>query len=50
MVQTVVREHHWPPDKFKKLYLDDTDYLGLEFWYNDVIHVGKELKNKHKEK
>lgn len=48
MIQTVVREHHWEPRQFKRLYLDDSDYNGLEFWYNDVVEVGNELKKKQK--
>jgi hypothetical protein len=48
MVQTVVREHHWQPNQINRLYLDDIDYNGLEFWYNDVVAVGKELKTKQK--
>jgi hypothetical protein len=48
MIKTVVREHHWCPDQIGKLKLDDEDYLGLEFWYNDVITVINELKPKTK--
>lgn len=44
MVKTVVRELHWTPNKIDKLYLDDADYSGLEFWYNDVNEVNKSLK------
>lgn len=49
MIKSVVREHHWDINQIRKLYLDDQDYLGLEFWHNDVVEVGKELKKKQKE-
>jgi hypothetical protein len=48
MIITVIREHHWLPTEIGKLKLDDEDYLGLEFWYNDVITVINELKPKKK--
>jgi hypothetical protein len=46
MIKTVVREHHWKPSEIKKLYLDSDDFLGLEFWYNDVMKVIAEMKKK----
>jgi hypothetical protein len=46
MIVTVVREHHWLPEEIAKLKLDDEDYKGLGFWYNDVINVINELKPK----
>lgn len=46
MILSVVREHHWPPDKIGGLFVDDMDWLGLEFWYNDLRALNDELKNK----
>ncbi len=46
MIKTVVREHHWPPHIIKELYLDNEDYQGLEYWYEDVIEVSKDLNKK----
>ena len=43
MLKTVVREHHWPPEVFGGLFIDYQDHLGLEFWYNDIDEVNKEL-------
>jgi len=48
MIKTIVREHHWKPSYLSKLYLDDADYLGLEYWYNDVVEVGEEIAKKNK--
>lgn len=44
MIKTVVREYHWPPDHIGGLFIDDMDYKGLEFWYNDVIEVIEKIK------
>ena len=44
MVKTVVRAHHWDPEIIENLYLDDTDFLGLLYWYNDVLDEYKEVK------
>jgi len=46
MLKSIVREHHWSPQYLSKMYLDDSDHRGLEYWYNDVLEVGKELKKK----
>lgn len=48
MIKTVVREHHWTPDKIKSLYLDDIDFLGLKWWYDDVIETIEEIKKRNK--
>ena len=47
MVKTVVREHHWSPNDIDGLYLDNVDYSGLEFWYNDIVETHKEVKKKN---
>lgn len=48
MVKSVIREFKWSPDAINHLYIDDIDYLGLEYWYNDVLEIHKEIKNKNK--
>lgn len=48
MIKTVVREHHWPPDTIGGLFVDDIDYKGLLFWYNDVCYCIDEIKNSKK--
>ena len=37
MIKTVVRDFKWTPQVIESLYLDGTDFRGLEYWYNDVI-------------
>jgi len=44
----VVREHHWTPQKIESLYLDDADFFGLIYWFNDIREVNEELKNPKK--
>ena len=46
MVKTVVREHHWSMSEIERLYLDDADVFGLEYWYNDVKECVDKLKQK----
>jgi hypothetical protein len=46
MIKSVVREHHWSPKQLGDLFLDSIDYLGLEYWYNDVLAVDQEIKSR----
>lgn len=46
MIKSVVREHHWPPDTIGGLFCDNLDHEGLEFWYEDVKEVNKQLTAK----
>lgn len=36
MVLTVAREYKWTPETIGSLYLDDVDFLGLEYWYLEI--------------
>jgi hypothetical protein len=45
-----VREHHWPPNVIGGLFVDECDYSGLFYWYNDMAEVIDELKNNGKKK
>jgi hypothetical protein len=46
MIKTVVREHKWPPEIIGGFFIDDIDYNGLEFWFNDVKEMYKKPKDK----
>lgn len=46
MVRSVAREFHWPPKTIGGFFIDAQDYLGLEFWYNDVKEANDQLKSK----
>lgn len=41
MVKSVVRQFNWQPYVIETLFLDDVDYNGLVYWYNDVIELNK---------
>jgi hypothetical protein len=36
MIKSVVRTHHWSPGEIGKMFLDEIDYNGIEYWYNDI--------------
>jgi hypothetical protein len=36
VIVSVVRYTQWPPSIIDQLYIDDLDYHGLLFWYNDA--------------
>ncbi len=46
MIISVVREYKWPPRLVGGLFIDREDYLGLMFWYDDIVDVTKQLKTK----
>ena len=45
-----MREHHWPVSEIDALFFDSIDKNGLEFWYNDIIEVNKEIEARSKAK
>lgn len=44
MARSLVRSRNWDFDKIEQLYLDDADYKGIEFWYNDSKEQNDELR------
>jgi len=46
MIKSIIREHHLTPSVIDAFFLDDNDYHGLEFWYNDVVEVNKTINKK----
>lgn len=46
MIISVAREYHWPPEILGGFFIDEVDYMGLEFWYNDVKEMNEEFKKK----
>lgn len=43
MVTSVVGHYKWSPFVIGDLFIDAEDELGLEFWYNEVDRMVKEL-------
>lgn len=50
MIKSVVRQYRWSPETVDNLYVDNIDYHGLEFWYNDVLEYQKEIEKSTKPK
>jgi len=46
MIASVVREYKWSPAIIGDLFFDAQDYLGLEFWYNDIKEAQKDMPSK----
>lgn len=44
MILTVVRSKKWTPETIGRLNIDDIDYNGLIFWYNDILKEIEEMK------
>jgi len=50
MVKTIIREYNWTPEIIDKMYLDDWDYHGIIWHYNDIVEVNKEIQKSIKKK
>ena len=48
IIKSVVREYHFTPETIDDLFMDDVDYHGLLFWYDDTLQIQKELKTPKK--
>lgn len=47
MIKAVVHEYHWTPAYIiENLYLDDTDFLGLKFWFDHILDTIEQMKPK----
>ncbi len=43
-----MRYFKFPPQTIKDLYVDDYDFMGLLYWYNDAIEQNNEAKELYK--
>jgi len=41
MIKSVARVYRWTPEVIGNLYLDDADFLGLWYWYEDAKEMNK---------
>ena len=48
MLKSVVREFNFTPKDIDDMYLDDQNYHGIIYWYNDVLQIEKDLKTPKK--
>ena len=45
MVCSIMNFHHWTPETIDKLEMNDSDYKGLEFQFNNIKDYIKQIKN-----
>lgn len=43
MIKSVVRVFKFDPEKIGNLFIDEIDYLGLVYWFNDSQEYVKEI-------
>ena len=46
----MVREHHFSPTELGDFFYDGIDYQGIEWYYEDILEVVKEMKKNNKKK
>lgn len=47
MVKTIIWEYHFRPSEIDTLFVDRVDWHGLEFLYETVSELNKELEPKN---
>jgi hypothetical protein len=45
MIKSIVYEYHWTPEVISNLYVDDLDFKGIVYWYEELRRIDKEMKN-----
>lgn len=45
MIKTIVEEYGFPPSEIKEMYVDDVDFQGIIYWYEECERLNK-LRNK----
>ncbi len=50
MIKQIVLELKWLPNTIGSLFIDDIDYLGLEYWHDAVQKMLKDLRKQKKDK
>lgn len=50
MIFSVGMQQKWLPSQIGSLYLDDTDFYGLEYWYNNVKKYAQQIEDSGKGK
>lgn len=48
MIKQIVLELKWLPSQVGSLFIDNVDYNGLEYWFNAVQKMLKELNTPKK--
>ena len=48
MIKQIVLELKWLPNQIGSLFIDNVDYYGLEYWFDAVQKMLKELNTPKK--
>jgi len=49
-IKSVVRHTQYSPQEIEKLFVDEIDFRGLIYWYNDAKHASQQIKEAGKSK
>lgn len=49
LIQSIGRNYHWEPKVYESLYLDDADFFGIYYWYEDVMEEEVEIEKIRRE-
>lgn len=36
MIKSIVMSYEWPPSEISAMYVDEVDYMGIEYWYEII--------------
>lgn len=39
----MAKTYHWPPQHYESLYLDDADFFGIFWWYDEIVEDAAEF-------
>lgn len=46
MIKTIVSEYHFSPSEISKMYVDNLDFQGIQFWYDECVRLNELRKPK----
>ena len=41
VIKSIVDYYHWTPKTIAKMYCDDFDFKGINYWYDELIRIEK---------
>lgn len=47
---SIVDYHHWPPSEIEKMFVDDLDFKGIVYWYDELVRLNKIMKQQQKQR
>lgn len=46
MIHSIAATYHWPPKEYESLYLDDADFFGIFYWYDEIVRDAADFEKK----